>query len=143
MKITSVISIMCAMSMMANTAAASHRVLSPKAHMASKAVVSLENADESVSVYVTIDPSATNWDTLAEQFGLHTAIVVDSTATARIKRSMLGALAEAPGVRYVEMAAPARQMLDIAKPEVKADLMNNGHDIYNAYTGNGVYGTMT
>lgn len=138
MKITSVISIMCAMSMMANTAAASHRVLSPKAHMASKAVVSLENADESVSVYVTIDPSATNWDTLAEQFGLHTAIVVDSTATARIKRSMLGALAEAPGVRYVEMAAPARQMLDIAKPEVKADLMNNGHDIYNAYTGNGV-----
>lgn len=124
------------MAMMVGATEPSHPVLSPKAKMAMKQ--GSRPAEDVVTVYVTIDPAATSWDTLAAQYGLRTAIVLGETATGRIPRNRLGELASAEGVKYVEMSAPARQMLDLARPEVKADVMHAGTDIYQGYTGRGV-----
>ena len=65
------------MAMMVGATEPSHPVLSPKAKMAMKQ--GSRPAEDVVTVYVTIDPAATSWDTLAAQYGLRTAIVLGET----------------------------------------------------------------
>lgn len=134
--------IMCALTAVPASTHAQQQ-LSPKARIAAHTTTAANRhaattAQDKVTVYVTIDPTKTDWETLRERHGLQTALCTGNAATARIARTRLAQLAQTEGVSYVQTASTPQLMLDMARTETGADRMNNGESIDKAYTGKGV-----
>lgn len=138
-KITIIAALACTTAVMAQTTPQQLRTLAPKARIQAAAVngpARVSGADTRVSAYITTSADA-DWNAL-EALGVRTVLRFDSVATATIPLSKLADVAAVKGVKYVQTASKAEQLLDEARPEAGADKVNEGTDLSQAYTGKGV-----
>lgn len=115
--------------------------LSPRARVqlaASSAAMKAPSitGEQRVSAYITTTAEV-EWSDL-EALGVCTALKLDSVATATIPVSQLANVAAVKGVKYVQTATQAQQMLDIARSEAGVDKVQAGTNLSQAYTGKGV-----
>lgn len=92
--------------------------------------------DSLVSAYVTLD-SDVSLEVL-ENAGAKVSFQAGNIVTVRCPLALLQSIAELPGVNYVQVAAPAAQMLDVARPEVGGEKVRRGETLSQPYTGKGV-----
>lgn len=94
-------------------------------------------ADSIVSAYIGIDAQLLDRDALARA-GATVTVESGDLLTARFPHSALAAVAEVPGVKYIQTAGRVLQMLDVARTETGANRVYAGSDLTQGYTGKGV-----
>lgn len=106
--------------------------LSPRARMAA-----VKPAQE-LNAYVCLTPGA-DTDAL-EALGVKVIVRAGDIITARVPQSVLDALGKLPEVEYVQVSAPATQMLDLAKSETGAGslTLKDADGVTTTYNGTGV-----
>lgn len=93
-------------------------------------------SDSIVSAYVTLESEAAIG--ALEEAGAKVSLQAGKIVTVRTPLSSLQHIAELPGVTYVQIAEPAAQMLDLARPEVGGQKVLDGETLSQPFTGKGV-----
>lgn len=129
--------LLMAVTMATAQTAAQMRRLSPGARIEMRASGTAGSDNRMVQAYITTDDAATDWRAL-DSLGVRITMRLDGVATARIPAARLAEVAAVRGVKYVQTATKATQMLDVARPEAGADKVAAGTGLAQTYTGSGV-----
>ena len=93
-----------------------------------------------ISVYVQIDPDAIDWQAIRD-LGGRVGTIANTLATVRLPLTQLAALAQVPGIRYIQAPQHVMPMLDLARKEARADEAYSSlltPDSSLPYTGQGI-----
>ena len=93
-----------------------------------------------ISVYVQIDPDAIDWQAIRD-LGGRVGTIANTLATVRLPLTQLAALAQVPGIRYIQAPQHVMPMLDLARMEARADEAYSSlltPDSSLPYTGQGI-----